>query len=188
MSIETKSEIKRALRSYKVLSIALVIFNSVILLCWLASTESINKQNREIVREFPEKSSPYITNKQRQYPASLVRVVDGDTVDIRFSIWADIVLEKRIRIKGIDAPEMRPRKGTKEERVKEKEDAISAKIFVKQLLGDYPENMLLEVDADYPTDSFGRVLGDLILYLDEERSQTLSSFLLNSGHAKKWEK
>lgn len=41
--------------------------------------------------------------------AHLVRVVDGDTVEVLARIWPDHYVETRVRLAGIDAPELRGR-------------------------------------------------------------------------------
>ena len=41
--------------------------------------------------------------------AHLVRVVDGDTVEVLARIWPDHYVETLVRLAGIDAPEMRGR-------------------------------------------------------------------------------
>ena len=50
------------------------------------------------------------------YKINVTRVVDGDTVDAEIDLGFDIVLSKRIRLHGIDAPETRTR--DKEEKKK----------------------------------------------------------------------
>lgn len=41
--------------------------------------------------------------------ADVQRVVDGDTIEVRAAIWLDQSLEVRVRIDGVDAPEMKSR-------------------------------------------------------------------------------
>jgi endonuclease YncB( thermonuclease family) len=41
--------------------------------------------------------------------AHLVRVLDGDTVEVLARIWPDHYVETRVRLAGIDAPELRGR-------------------------------------------------------------------------------
>ncbi len=43
------------------------------------------------------------------YNAKLVRVVDGDTVDLKIDLGFDIWINERVRLKDIDAPEVRTR-------------------------------------------------------------------------------
>ena len=53
------------------------------------------------------------------YNAKLVRVVDGDTVDLKIDLGFDIWINERVRLKDIDAPEVRTRD------LQEKEDAAT---------------------------------------------------------------
>lgn len=41
------------------------------------------------------------------YRATVDRVVDGDTVDLNISLWPDLIFRQRVRIFGIDTPELR---------------------------------------------------------------------------------
>ena len=43
------------------------------------------------------------------YKAKLVRVIDGDTVDVMIDLGFDVWIKKRLRLYGIDAPETRTR-------------------------------------------------------------------------------
>lgn len=40
------------------------------------------------------------------YPAQLVRVVDGDTFEARVQVWPGMEAVVKVRLRGIDAPEM----------------------------------------------------------------------------------
>lgn len=42
-------------------------------------------------------------------PAEVISVYDGDTLTVRATVWVDQVLETRVRVAGIDAPEIRGR-------------------------------------------------------------------------------
>lgn len=41
------------------------------------------------------------------YPANILRVIDGDTFVARVVIWLDQQIEVRVRLRGIDAPELK---------------------------------------------------------------------------------
>lgn len=41
------------------------------------------------------------------YPATVLRVLDGDTFVARVVIWLDQEIEVRVRLRGIDAPELK---------------------------------------------------------------------------------
>jgi endonuclease YncB( thermonuclease family) len=61
-----------------------------------------------------------------QHRAEVLRVVDGDTFEARVQIWPGIAVTTRVRLRGIDAPELRAR--CLEERMKAEaaRDALSA--------------------------------------------------------------
>lgn len=40
-------------------------------------------------------------------PADVVRVIDGDTVEVRARIWPGQYVETRVRLRGVDTPETR---------------------------------------------------------------------------------
>jgi len=44
-----------------------------------------------------------------RYPVEVVRVVDGDTFEARVRVWPGIEIATKVRLRGIDAPEMRAR-------------------------------------------------------------------------------
>jgi endonuclease YncB( thermonuclease family) len=60
---------------------------------------------------------------QATHPAEVLRVIDGDTFEARVNLWPGLNITTRVRLRGIDAPEMRARCG--EERIKA-EDARDA--------------------------------------------------------------
>lgn len=42
-------------------------------------------------------------------PAELIRVIDGDTVEVRAHIWLGQSVVTRVRLQGVDAPELKAR-------------------------------------------------------------------------------
>ena len=43
------------------------------------------------------------------YPADVIRVFDGDTFEARVQVWPGLEITTKIRLRGIDAPELRAR-------------------------------------------------------------------------------
>ena len=39
-------------------------------------------------------------------PAEVIKIVDGDTIKVRATIWVDQTVEVSVRLRGIDAPEL----------------------------------------------------------------------------------
>lgn len=61
--------------------------------------------------------------------ASVEKVVDGDTLDVRAAIWLGQTVDVRIRIAGIDAPELQARCP------EERQRALAARAFLEERLG-----------------------------------------------------
>jgi micrococcal nuclease len=115
-----------------------------------------------------------------EYRATIVKVVDGDTVDVDIDLGFGIVLsDERVRIAGIDTPESRTR--DKEE----KKFGLAAKARVKQLLG---KTCVLKTqinkDGEDMKGKFGRILGDFSVYDSAtDRWRMLTEILVSEGHA-----
>jgi endonuclease YncB( thermonuclease family) len=62
--------------------------------------------------------------------ASVVTVVDGDTLEVNAQVWVGIVVATRVRIRGIDTPELYSRC------VQEKAMAEAARLKLAALAGD----------------------------------------------------
>jgi len=90
-----------------------------------------------------------------EYQCKIVRVVDGDTVDVDidlgFGIW---MRGERIRLYGIDTPESRTRDKA------EKVCGLYAKEFLKRHLG---KTSTLRTKKD-GKGKFGRILGEFVVY------------------------
>ncbi|MDJ0921407.1 MAG: thermonuclease family protein [Henriciella sp.] len=39
-------------------------------------------------------------------PAEVIKIVDGDTIKVRATIWVDQTVEVSVRLRGVDAPEL----------------------------------------------------------------------------------
>ena len=90
-----------------------------------------------------------------EYQCKVVKVVDGDTVDVDIDLGFDVVLRnQRIRLYGIDTPESRTR--DKEE----KKYGLYAKQWLKQALG---KNAIIRTKKD-GRGKFGRILGEFVIY------------------------
>ena len=93
-----------------------------------------------------------------EYRVKILKVVDGDTVDVDIELGFGVVLaDERVRIMGIDTPESRT-----SNRV-EKLFGLAAKARLKELLG---KTAILQTQINKNGEDmkgkFGRVLGDFI--------------------------
>ena len=110
-----------------------------------------------------------------EYKVKVVRVIDGDTVDVDIDLGFGIWLRKeRVRIMGIDTPESRTRDKV------EKKFGLASKAKLKELLKD---GAILKTEVSKKGEDmkgkFGRILGDFIL--DDGRKVT--EVLIDEGHA-----
>ena len=115
-----------------------------------------------------------------EYRATIIKIVDGDTVDVDIDLGFNVVLrDERVRIAGIDTPESRTRD------LEEKKFGLAAKARVKQLLG---KTCVLKTQINKSGEDmkgkFGRILGDFNVYDSETDSwKLLTSILISEGHA-----
>ena len=92
-----------------------------------------------------------------EYSCRVVRVVDGDTVDVDIDLGFDLWLKKqRIRLYGVDTPESRTRD------LVEKKHGLAAKKFVQSYL-PVGTNQILRTKLD-DRGKFGRILGEFVIY------------------------
>lgn len=110
-----------------------------------------------------------------KYKCEVIKVVDGDTVDVNidlgFGIW---LRNERVRLKGIDTPESRTRD------LVEKKFGLAAKTRLKTMLGK-GERVILKTYADKDGQDmkgkFGRILGDFTY-----KQTTVVNQLIAEGH------
>ena len=111
------------------------------------------------------------------YKCEILRVIDGDTVDVDIDLGFGVWLRKeRVRIHGIDTPESRTRD------LEEKKYGLAAKEFVKGYL-KAGSDQLLQTEKD-KTGKFGRILGKFLVYDAKTDSQThLGNIMIREHHA-----
>jgi micrococcal nuclease len=92
-----------------------------------------------------------------EYNCKVVRIIDGDTVDVDIDLGFDVWLTKqRIRLFGVDTPESRTRD------MVEKKFGILAKNFVKGRL-PVASMQVLRTRLDDSRGKFGRILGEFVM-------------------------
>ncbi|WP_281859975.1 thermonuclease family protein [Litoreibacter halocynthiae] len=115
---------------------------------------------------------------QGPYLAEVVRVIDGDTIDVRVELWPGLIAEYAVRERGIDAPEVR-RVGCEEER----DWGLDAKRKLEEL---YSEGTVVRLD-DVERGSFaGRVLADIKRLVPSAQWIPLERDMLSRNLAVEW--
>lgn len=60
------------------------------------------------------------------HPVEVLRVVDGDTFEARVNLWPGLDITTRVRLRGIDAPEMKARCSEERNKAESARDALRA--------------------------------------------------------------
>lgn len=107
------------------------------------------------------------------FPAEVLRVVDGDTLDVRITVWLGQYLQTRVRLSGIDTPEKR---GKCAEEKKLARDA-------QQALEKYIETGTVVLKNVTTGKYAGRVLADV----ETASGQPLSELLIQNGFARPYQ-
>ena len=68
------------------------------------------------------------------YSAEVLRVIDGDTFEARVRVWPGMDITTKVRLRGIDAPEMRARCANEREKALAARDAL-ARILLQGAVG-----------------------------------------------------
>jgi len=113
-----------------------------------------------------------------EYRVKILKVVDGDTVDVDIDLGFGVVLtDERVRIMGIDTPESRTRDKV------EKVFGKAAKKALQDMLG---KTSILKTqinrDGEDMKGKFGRILGDFIVDRNGEECSVVQA-LVEDGHA-----
>jgi micrococcal nuclease len=103
------------------------------------------------------------------YPAEIVRVIDGDTVEARIHIWLGQDQTTHIRLRGIDAPELRGHCPG------EREAAAAARDHLAHLLA-----LGRVTVTDISTDKYGGRVDARIRLPD---GTDISAAMIKAGHA-----
>ena len=116
-----------------------------------------------------------------EYKCKVLRVVDGDTVDVDIDLGFGVWLHReRVRVMGIDTPESRTRDKV------EKKFGLAAKSHVKDML-PIGSIQILKTEVDKSGEDakgkFGRILGDFLLDQDDGSIKRLTEIMIEDGHA-----
>ena len=107
------------------------------------------------------------TSFYRKYPAEVTSVYDGDTITVAIDLGFDIVKTEKIRLHGINAPEVR---GSERYEGLKSRDALRQKILHKSIE--------LETFKGDKKGKYGRTLG--IIWLDDEN---INNWLVQNDYA-----
>tara|TARA_X000000950_G_scaffold286843_1_gene397014 strand:- start:1572 stop:1997 length:426 start_codon:yes stop_codon:yes gene_type:complete len=84
----------------------------------------------------------------------VIKIIDGDTIDVILDMGFDILYKQRVRLFGIDTPESRTRD------LEEKRYGLMSKAFLVEQLKSASRIVIKTYKGD-ETGKFGRILGDV---------------------------
>jgi len=117
--------------------------------------------------------------QQNKYDVKVLKVVDGDTVDVDIDLGFGVTLtDERVRIMGIDTPESRT-----SDKV---EDLFgeAAKARLKELMKHGGKLITTEdKKGEDMKGKFGRILGDFEVERYEGQVEKVTDILVEEGHA-----
>ena len=108
---------------------------------------------------------------KQSVPATVLKVVDGDTIKVSARVWLGVNVETMVRINGIDTPEIRGKCPM------EKELARKAKDFVKEKL---PVGSLVYLSS-VQSDKYG---GRVVAKVADENKKDIGKQLIQNGLAR----
>lgn len=137
-------------------------------LCVSSPTSKLSVLTSETTEKF--------TLAGRDQPGKVVRVVDGDTVDLALELFPDQFYQFRVRLYGIDTPEKRPPKNSPN-----REEEIEAAKRSTEALTTYLYGTGNMVDRAVfrEADKYGRWLCEF--YIDGVH---VNEWMIKTGHAK----
>lgn len=115
-----------------------------------------------------------------EYRCKILRVIDGDTVDVDIDLGFGIILrDERVRLMAIDTPESRTRDKV------EKKFGIASKKRLKEMIGGKSGPILhtqINKKGEDMKGKFGRILGDFTVEHNGEH-RMVTDILVEEGHA-----
>lgn len=106
------------------------------------------------------------------HPAEVLRVLDGDTFEAQVNLWPGLNVTTRVRLRGIDAPEMKARCGEERMLAEAARDALRAIL-------DQGEVAISHVTLDKYG---GRVVADV----STQQTRDVATALLERAHVRRY--
>jgi len=106
------------------------------------------------------------------YPAEVIRVLDGDTFEARVRVWPGMDITTKVRLRGIDAPEMRARCAEERSKAEAAREALSS-LLARGQVGI----------SGVGLDKYG---GRVLAEASARQTQNVAEALLAAGHVRRY--
>ena len=114
------------------------------------------------------------------YKCEIVKVIDGDTLDVLIDLGFNIKMKERVRLLGVDTPEVFGQNAVPSG--KEATEFTSLWVDIGQHTKGHFELHSKKYDA---REKYGRVLGEIKFVGESGMVSDLTKDLLDKGHVKK---
>jgi len=132
--------------------------------------------DESIYDECTDQNTPFVSYEHIRKKVKVLRVIDGDTVDI--AMIHDVtkqIFKYRIRLYGIDTPEKKPLKSNPDR----EEEIMAAKRASQAMIDKLQENRnLVTVELSKP-DKYGRLLGTFY----DRNGGNINEWMVEQGYA-----
>jgi endonuclease YncB( thermonuclease family) len=106
------------------------------------------------------------------HPAEVLRVLDGDTFEARVSLWPGLAITTRVRLRGIDAPELKARCGEERDRAEAARDAL--------------RNLLAQGDVGIAHVTLDKYGGRVVADASTRATPDVAAALVDTGSARRY--
>lgn len=111
------------------------------------------------------------------YSAKLIRVIDGDTIDLEIDLGFDLSIRQRLKLFGVDTPDSRSADSMT------KQKGLEAKQRLTELL---PRQFKIKTILN-KRGKYGRVLGEVFVKdRDNGKEININELMVTEGHAIKY--
>jgi micrococcal nuclease len=107
------------------------------------------------------------------YKAKLVRVINGDTLDIEIDLGFDIIIKQRLKLFGINTP-----------------DSRSSDVTIKQKGLDVKQRLISLLTKEFKVETmlnkrgkYGRILGKVYIVDEKDNEVCINELLVDEGLA-----
>ncbi len=136
------------------------------------------KETEEIISKLLlcDKKTPVFTLEGQTKLCKVVDIYDGDTCRVVFN-HNGCINKWNVRMNGYDSPEMRPSRSLpNREEIKKK--AVESKEYLRSLVANSPEQLVYVKCGGF--DKYGRLLGELYVNLEDEKS--VNQQMIDNGY------
>jgi len=110
------------------------------------------------------------------YKAKLIRVINGDTLDIEIDLGFDLSIKQRLKLYGVDTPDSR----STDLEIRQKGLDVKQRV-IEVLTKEFTVTTILNKRGKY-----GRILGKIYIVDEKDNKVCINELLVEEGHASRY--